>query len=253
MLPDISYSAWAICILAALLVGLGKGGLPGTGNLSIILMASIFPIKESVGILLPILICADVVAVSLYHQHTRWKQLLKLLPWTLAGIGIGAFVFRQIDDALLTRAIGAILLLMVVLRWLMHFLPEKEDGMMVHTNIGKHVFVGFTGILGGVATMVANAAGPIVAIYLLVSDLPKYAFIGTSAWFFFLINLSKMPIQISIGNITWHSLGISLILGVFAIIAALIAPKIVHHLPQRVFSFLIWMFVVVAGLKMLLL
>jgi uncharacterized protein len=253
MFLDISYSGWAIGIFASLLVGLGKGGLPGTGNLSVILMAMIFPSKESVGVLLPILICADIVAVLVYHQHTRWKQLLKLLPWTLTGIGIGAFVFKQVDDTLLTRMIGAILLLMVALRFMLHFFPENEDGRIFRTKTGKHIFVGLTGILGGVATMVANAAGPIVAIYLLVSGLPKYAFIGTSAWFFFLINLSKMPVQVSLGNITWHSLRISMIFGIFAVVAAMIAPKIVHYLPQKVFSFLIWTFVVVAGLKMLFL
>lgn len=252
MFLDLSYQTWGIGILAALLVGLGKGGLPGTGNLSIIMLASIFPSKESVGILLPILICADIVAVSVYHPHTRWNYLIKLLPWTLLGVAMGAVIFQHIDDDILTRSIGAILLLMVALRPLNRFFsnPDSNDKRM---NPAAIAFVGGTGILGGIATMVANAAGPIVSIYLLVSKLPKFALIGTSAWFFFIINLCKLPVQITIGNITWDSLKISLSFGVFAVIAAMIAPKIVHYIPQKVFSFLIWMFVIVAGLKMLLL
>ena len=252
MFPDISYSGWAIGILAALFAGLGKGGLPGAGNLSVALMAMVFAGKESVGILLPILICADIAAVWVYHKHADWKQLLRLLPWTLVGIGIGALIFGHIDDRLLIRSIGAILLIMVALRFVVSRFQKQQDGLVFKSPLTRHVFVGFTGITGGIATMVANAAGPVVTIYLLVSGLPKYAFIGTSAWFFFLINLSKMPVQIAIGNITWHSLGISLIFGVVAFAAAMVAPKVVRHLPQKVFSFLIWVFVVVAGVKMLL-
>ena len=252
MFLDISYSGWAIGILAALFAGLGKGGLPGAGNLSVALMAMVFMGKESVGILLPVLICADIAAVWVYHKHAQWGQLLRLLPWTLVGIGIGALIFGRIDDRLLIRSIGAILLVMVGLRFVVSRFQKQQGGIVFRSSASRRAFVGFTGIMGGIATMVANAAGPVVTIYLLVSRLPKYAFIGTSAWFFFLINLSKMPVQIAIGNITWQSLKISLIFGTIAFAAAMIAPKVVRHLPQKVFSFLIWVFVVVAGLKMLL-
>ena len=254
MFLDISTSDWAIGILAALLVGFGKGGLPGTGNLSVILMAMIFPSKESVGILLPILICADVVAVSVYHRHTQWKHLLRLLPWTLAGVIAGAFIFTSIDDQLMTRAIGATLLLMVVITPLKKYFQQHDDGdAPKKLSIGTHAFIGSTGILGGIATMVANAAGPVIGIYLMISGLPKFAFIGTSAWFFFIINLFKLPIQVGIGNITIESLKTSLCFGLFAIIATLIAPKIVHKIPQKFYSILIWIFIIVAGVKMLLL
>ena len=252
MFLDISYTGWAIGMLAALSVGLGKGGLPGAGNLSVALMATVFAGKESVGILLPVLICADIAAVIVYHQHARWGQLLRLLPWTLVGIAIGAVIFKRIDDTLLVRAIGAILLLMVGLRFTVSWFQKEKEGAVFHNPMGRRLFVAFSGIMGGIATMVANAAGPVVTIYLMVAKLPKYEFIGTSAWFFFLINLSKMPVQVGIGNITWHSLRISMIFGVVAFGAAMVAPKIVRYLPQKVFSFLLWVLVVVAGLKMLL-
>jgi len=255
MFLGMSYSDWAIGILAALLVGLGKGGLPGTSNLSIILMAMIFPSKASVGVLLPVLICADVVAVSIYHQHTRWKHLVRLLPWTLIGIGAGAFIFKSIDDQIMTRAIGGTLLFMVAITPLRKFFEQHQQMSnegKEKTSLGLRVFIGSTGILGGIATMVANAAGPVIGIYLMVSRLPKFEFIGTSAWFFFIINLCKVPVQIGIGNINWSSMKISLLFGIFAMLAAWIAPKIVHRIPQKVFSFLIWFFIIVAGLKMLL-
>ncbi|MEQ9822867.1 MAG: sulfite exporter TauE/SafE family protein [Puniceicoccaceae bacterium] len=243
----------AIGILAALLVGLGKGGLPGAGNLSVILMAMIFPSRESVGILLPILICADVVAVAVYHSHTQWTHLWRLLPWTLLGVVAGAFVFQNMDDALLTRVIGAILLLMVALTPLRKYFQQHPDELPgQRLTFKQQAFVGSTGVLGGVATMVANAAGPVIGIYLMMSRLPKFAFIGTAAWFFFIINLCKMPIQVGIGNITWASLKLSAGFGVFAVVAAMIAPRLMKWVPQHIFSFLVWLFIVVAGVKMLL-
>jgi uncharacterized protein len=255
MLMELSYTAWMIAVSAALLVGLGKGGLPGTGNLSVVLMAMVFPSKESVAILLPILICADIVAVRIYHQHAQWHHLLRLLPWTLAGIALGAFVFVLIPEAILTRTIGGILLLMVALTPLRHRFQVQDteaSDSTVPLSLATRTFIGSTGILGGVATMVANAAGPVIGIYLLLSRLPKFAFIGTSAWFFFLINLTKLPIQIGIGNLQWGALRYSIPLGIVAAGAAALAPKIVQHIPQKGFNLLIWFFVIVAGVKMLL-
>jgi uncharacterized protein len=245
---------WIIGIAAAASVGLGKGGLPGMGNLAIVLIAMIFPSKTSVGVLLPVLIMADMVAVKIYHAHAEWKHLLRLLPWTLAGIALGAWVFVTIDNQLLTRMIGGILLVMILLHQCKRWFPAAADdnGKPNRSGLRTTIWIGGTGILGGIATMVANAAGPVVTLYLLLAGLPKYALIGTSAWFFFLINLTKLPVQIGIGNINSDTLPVSLTLGLFAMAFATLAPRIVKHIPQRTFSILVWIFVAFAGVKMLL-
>jgi uncharacterized protein len=113
------------------------------------------------------------------------------------------------------------------------------------------VFIATTGILGGFATMVANAAGPVAALYFIASGLPKYTYIGTSAWLFLLVNCIKVPFMMNLGIINFDSLGFSASFMPYAIGAALIAPVIVRRINQKLFERLIWIFVVIGGLKLI--
>lgn len=100
--------------------------------------------------------------------------------------------------------------------------------------------------------MVANAAGPVAALYFIASGLPKYAYIGTSAWFFFLVNLLKVPFMMDLGIIHPKSLSLSASFMVYSVLGALIAPRIVKHINQKIFEILIWVFVVIGGLKLIM-
>ena len=99
--------------------------------------------------------------------------------------------------------------------------------------------------------MVANAAGPIASMYLLAVGLPKYAFIGTSAWFFLIVNWIKVPLQAHLGNISGDTIWLSLSLGIPAVLGAVTAPMIVKHIPQKLFERLIWFFIVLAGIRLI--
>jgi uncharacterized membrane protein YfcA len=248
-LDQLTLSQWILGVMAAVFVGLGKGGLPGAGNLAIVFMAAAFGAKPSVGLLLPVLICADVVAVKLYHAHTRWAFLLKLLPWSLLGVFVGALLFDAVSAMVLSRCIGALLVFMVGLRFLNKHL---KTSLQTHDQKPRFWLFSSSGIIGGIATIMANAAGPVVSIYLLLSGLPKTAYIGTAAWFFLILNLLKMPVQASLGTIDMETLKISLILGTAAAAAVLIAKQIVKKISQKLFEQLIWAFIIVAGLKMML-
>ena len=112
-------------------------------------------------------------------------------------------------------------------------------------------FIGATGIIGGFATMVANAAGPVAALYFIASGLPKYAYIGTSAWFFLLVNCFKVPFMMDLGIIDGGSLRFSASFMLFSVLGAVIAPFIVKRIDQKVFEALIWIFVIIGGLKLI--
>jgi uncharacterized membrane protein YfcA len=248
MMDSIELWQYVVIALGAALVGIGKGGLPGVGNLSIALLTLVLPAKASVGILLPILLSADVVAVLIYRRHTEWPMILKLAPWMLIGIALGYVVFGQIDDEGVRFLIGFILLAMTAAhfyrRWLRRH-ADEADALPQH-----RAFIAGTGIIGGFATMVANAGGPVAALYLIASGLPKYAFIGTAAWFFLLVNLFKVPLMVDLGIITGESLRFSASFMVYAVAGAALAPFIVQRINQRVFEWLVWFFVVVGGLKL---
>lgn len=249
-MPDLQLWQYLLMAAGAFCVGLGKGGLPGVGNLTVVLMALALPAKVSVGVLLPILIAADVVAVLIYRRHAEWAYIVKLAPWTIAGILLGYLVFSRVDDATVRVLIGAILLSMTAIHFLRKWMRRKAQGgdWLPH----HPAFVGATGVTGGFATMIANAAGPVAALYFIASGLPKYAFIGTSAWFFFLVNLFKVPFMMDLGILHFDSLGMSASFMPYAIAGALIARSIVKHINQRLFEVLIWVFVVIGGLKLIL-
>lgn len=246
-----SLEVWQYMVIAlgAACVGLGKGGLPGVGNLTVVLLALALPAKASVGVLLPILIAADIVAVVVYRRHALWSYILKLAPWTVLGLLIGWAVFSRVDDGTVRTLIGVILLSMCGVHFLRKWMRRNEAG---EDALPHHpAFIAATGIIGGFATMIANAAGPVAALYFIASGLPKYAYIGTAAWFFFLVNLFKVPFMVQLGIIDFSSLGFSASFIPYAVVAAIIARFIVKRINQRVFEFLIWFFVIVGGLKLI--
>jgi len=245
---------YALIALGAFLVGLGKGGLPGVGNLAVVLMAIALPARDSVGVLLPILISADVIAVFVYRRHALWSMIGRLAPWTAAGVWLGYAVFEHVDDERMRVLIGGILLTMAAAHWTRKALAARaQRAGRTPEEQAPHslVFVGVTGIVGGFATMVANAAGPVAALFFIAAGLPKYAFIGTSAWFFLLVNGFKVPFMVGVGVIDAASFALSASFMVFSVSGATVAPFIVRFINQRVFEALIWFFVVLGGLKLI--
>jgi uncharacterized membrane protein YfcA len=241
---------YSLIALGAFFVGLGKGGLPGMGNITVVLLAIALPAKASVGILLPILISADIIAVIVYRRHALWSYIFKLAPSMVVGIVLGYIVFSRVDDAQVRWLIGAILLSMTGVHFTRKWLRRKSTEA---DRLPNHpLFIGSTGIIGGFATMVANAAGPVAALYFIASGLPKYAYIGTSAWFFLLVNCFKVPFMMDLGIIDAASLKFSASFMVFSVLGAMIAPLIVKHINQKVFEILIWVFVVIGGVKLIL-
>jgi uncharacterized membrane protein YfcA len=247
-----SLELWQYLLIAigAFAVGMGKGGLPGVGNVTVVLMALALPAKVSVGVLLPILISADIVAVIVYRRHANWSYIVKLAPWTIVGVLAGYLVFSYINDGAVRILIGSVLLSMTAIHFLRKWLRDSSKGedLLPH----HPVFIGATGITGGFATMIANAAGPVAALYFIASGLPKYAYIGTSAWFFFLVNAFKVPFMMDLGIIHIESLRLSASFMLYSVLGALIAPRIVKHINQKLFEVLIWVFVVIGGLKLIM-
>lgn len=251
MLAELGVVQLALVFAAAFLVGLGKGGVPGAGNGTVAIFALVFPAKASVGILLPVLIAADIVAVLVYRRHAHWKYLWRIMPWTVVGIIIGWIFMDRIDDDNFRFVIGGLLVILA----LVHFGRKALASCTETTEEGLfrgRAFAGFAGTLGGIATQVANAAGPIMTLYLLSVRLPKYAFIGTGAWFFLLMNCFKVPFMVDLGLIHFSSLQTSLALASAAIAGAIVAPAIVRHISQQWFSGLMWAVVIFSALLLLL-
>ena len=249
-------AGWMLPIACALLVGMSKAGLPGLGTIAVPLMAMVFPPTLSTGILLPILITGDIFGVLYYHRHTDWKLLWRLMPAALVGIVIGFFLLKQLMRGDIDRAneiirisIGSLILLLVALNLLRERLRLTEISELP-PKWAMSVAIVF-GLLAGITTQVANAAGPITLIYLLAMRLPKEAFIGTGTWYTCIINLCKVPFMLGLGSISKESLFFNLKLVPFVLIGSVLAIAISAKMSRKNFEKWIVLLTVVAAIKLL--
>ncbi len=241
---------WALAALGAYLVGLSKTGIAGLGVLSVALFASALPARESTGIVLVVLIGADIVAVTAYRREVSWPHLFRLFPWAAAGVVIGYLIMGRIDSQTTQKLIGVILVGLVGLQfWRSRSktVAHLAEGAQPHRLVSA-----VAGVSAGATTMIANAAGPIMIIYLLAMQLPKMIFMGTSAWFFFAVNLFKVPFSYSLGLINPASLHISIPLIPFAVGGAVTGRILIKYIDQRLFELLAMVFTLLAGLRLLL-
>ncbi len=190
----------------AFILGLAKAGLKGIDMLNVTLMALVFGSKASTGIVLPLLCAADIAAVLYYNRHAQWKHFWKLIPWMAAGILIGVFAGRDMNELVFRKIMALIIVVTVFIMIVMEFRKTEK----VPTNT---LFVAGTGIVAGITTMLGNLAGAFSNIYFLAMRMTKNDFIGTAAWIFLVINLFKLPFQIFYWkNITEASLQTDLLL-----------------------------------------
>lgn len=239
---------WALACLGAFLSGLSKTGIAGLGILSVALFALILPARESVGIVLVVLLCADVVAVTAYRRQANWGQLWRLFPWTAVGVVLGYLTLGRIDERMVRPLIGGILIAILVV----HVVRRVATRGDVPDSAPRAPWLApLVGVTAGFTTMVANAAGPIMIVYLLAMGLPKMEFIGTSAWFFLAVNLFKVPFNYNLGMIYPGSLLVDLPLAPFAVVGAVSGRLIIKHIDQRLFETLALLLTAVAGVRLL--
>ena len=247
---DLAVWQWGLLAVCAILVGIAKTGIPGFGILVVPLMAIAMGdrAKVSVGLLLPILIFADVFAVIYHRRNVRWRHIVHLMPWALAGIATGAVLMGKINDEYLARLMGLIVLIMLGLRTWQNARSRAQGQIQVPQHWAFAAAMGFT---AGLTTMMANAAGPVMILYLLAMRLPKTQFVGTAAWFFFFVNWTKVPLHVALGNITTTSLALDVCLFPFVPIGALLGVVALKKIPQKAFTVLIIILTAAAALKLL--
>ena len=226
-------------------MGVAKTGVSGMAIFVVPLMAMVFPAKESVGALLPMLIAGDVMAIIYYRQHAQWGQLVKLVPGVAAGMLVGGTFLSQLDNDSMRIFLGVFVLLLLVLEVTARYLNLKE--------FKRWRSVAFLiGSMAGFGTTVGNAAGPIMGIYLIMMGLDKKQLMGTGAWFFLIVNISKLPIFIYNDMIGVGTLRFFAYMLPFVIIGTFFGRKLLTILSQNVFNYLILIFAGVSSVMLLL-
>ncbi|WAP55193.1 sulfite exporter TauE/SafE family protein [Streptomyces sp. S465] len=248
---------FAALAAAAILVGFSKTAVSGANTVSLAIFAAVLPARESTGVLLPLLIVGDVLAVSTYRRHAHWGTLGRLFPAVAAGVVVGTVFLLWAGDAAVRTSIGAILLLMAgVTLWRRRTAARAETPAVPAApdtdGAGARLKAGSYGVLGGFTTMVANAGGPVMSLYLLSAGFRKLGFLGTSAWFFLIVNVAKVPFSVGLGLIDARSLSLDALLALFVLPGAFIGKACVDRINQKLFERLVIAATVLGGLQLLL-
>ena len=220
----LSQAQWLAILLAAFILGFSKSGIKGIGIIIILILAFVFGEKSSTGILLPMLIAADIVAVRYYNRHTQWRFIKKLLPAMVIGVLVGVWVGDFISETTFKRVMAFIIISSIGIMWYFEKLKSTQAPQ-------SKWFSSTAGFLAGFTTMIGNLAGPISNIYFLAVRLPKNQFIGTAAWLFFIINVFKLPFHFFIWKtVTLESLALNLVVVPAILAGFFLGAKLVKHI-----------------------
>ncbi len=266
----------ALLFLTASLVGLSKTALPGAGTITVAVFAAVLPARESTGTLLVLLILGDLFAVRAYHAHADWRTLRRMVPAVVVGVVAGAgFLAVAADDAV-RRVIAVILLALVAVTLVRRRAARRAADRAALPSATatapapgstpssvtaapgppgsagrRRVDTGVYGALAGFTTMVANAGGPVMSMYLLAAGFRVNQFLGTAAWFFFVVNVVKVPFSVGLGLISGPSLLLDLVLAPAVVVGALVGRRVARRMRQELFERAVLVLTVVSSAYLL--
>ena len=274
MLPTLTAITWILLMVVAALCGIAKTALPGAATIAVALCTAVLPAKESTGAILLMLMTGDLLAVWSYRRDADFRMLRRLVPAVLTGVGAGALFLHLASNDSTRRLIGVILLLLVAITLTQRRSTSRRapDGasaaqapsppaptletqeatttLATSTTSGRLARLVY-GSLAGFTTMVANAGGPVTSMYFLACRYPVKAFLGTTAWFFFLVNLVKLPFSISAGLVNTTTMSLTAICAPVVIVSALAGRRLAEHMDQRVFEPVIVALTIISALPLL--
>lgn len=241
---------WALYFTCAMLIGISKTGVQNIGTLAVPLFALLFGAKYSTGIVLILLCFADLVAVIYYRKAFLWSEVKKLLPLAVVGLFVGLFLGQYVDDKTFKIFIGICILIGVIIMIYLNQSSLETQKRLTDKKWYSPLF----GFILGFSTMIGNAAGPALSVYMLSKRMDKITFAATSAWFIFILNLSKVPLQIFVWhNISWAGIILNLMAIPFILLGGFLGIKIIKILPEEIFRKVILSLVIIASILLIVL
>lgn len=245
-LPELTAAQWSLALVSAFGLGVAKSGFAGVGLFHVVVFAFLFGAKTSTGIVLPMLIFGDVCAVAAYRQHARWDYIKSMSLPTALGVMIGWALMNSISESAYKPVIGSIILGLAVM----------QTARMWRPSWFEHVphaawFAWSLCLIAGFSTMLANAAGGIIALYLVAVSMPKLELVGTTAWFFLMLNVFKVPFSVQLGLIGLNTLTLNAVMTPMIVLGLLAGRWLIHRIPQRQFDSLVLLLSSVAALRLI--
>ena len=242
--PD-GVTAWLLVIIAAYCIGVSKAGFSGISLISVFILADLLGAKESLGFALPMLIIADLLVYPAFRKYSSWKSVWRLTWPALIGMAIGVSVLGNVDNDTMRKIIGAIILTMTFTQLAKRIEPEKFFAIACTRKFGF-----LCGTAGGTATVLANAAGPIMQIYMVSRRMDKMELIGVGARFFLVINILKLPLGAGLNLITTESLTTNIALAPAIGIGVWSGHRLIKIISQKAFEVTVIAFAAMAGIRL---
>jgi uncharacterized protein len=266
-MPDLVVWQWLVLVLGALLIGYAKTAINGVGSIAVVLFAAVLPARESTGTLLPLLIAADLIAIWVYRRHANWGLIARLMPWILVGLVIGAVFIGNVDNHAMRIAIAVLLLVLLAAQvWGgrhrlrltgadpadVQAMADREAEVIAGRSPGRHRVMSLAaGTATGFATMVANASGPVMTLYLLASGFAVVGLVGAAAWLFFVVNLTKVPFSVGLGLLHPGSLELDALLLPAMAVGAWLGATTIRRISRAQFERYVLVLVAISALLLL--
>lgn len=244
-----SPQAWSLYLICAVLIGMSKTGIQNIGTVSVPFFALLFGAKYSTGIVLIMLCMADLIAVIYYRKSLIWSEVTKLLPSALVGLLVGLALGNSIDDRIFKLAMGICILVGVgIMLWSSRQTKESTEEL-----VAKKWYSPLFGFIVGFSTMIGNAAGPALSVYLLTKRMSKLTFVATGSWFIMILNYIKIPLQAFVWqNLTIAGLLINVVAIPFILLGGLVGIKLVQVLKEQHFRWVIMTLVIFSSLMLII-
>lgn len=234
---------YLVAIPAVLLLGLSKSGFgAGFGSLAVPMMALAVTVPQAAAILMPVLLLMDLLGMAAFRKDVDRRLLMFLIPWGLAGIVIGALLFKLLDARLVAGIVGVFTLLFLAQRLLF---PPRADSAPPPKWVGALLTVA-----SGFTSFIAHAGGPPINAYVIPMRLSPVLFTGTMAFFFFFVNLSKWIPYAWLGLLDLRNMTTSLALLPFAPIGVWVGVRVAHRIKPVVFYRLVYTGMFLTGCKL---
>jgi uncharacterized membrane protein YfcA len=244
---QLSLINWALLVIAAIGIGVTKSGFSGVSLLHVLVFAHVFGAKASTGVVLPMLIVGDVLAMLMFGKHADWVYVRRMMPPAILGVLIGWMLMHRLSESLYRPITGGIILMLASMQ-LARLRNENWLASIPHSNL----FSWGMGIAVGVTTMLANAAGPVFGLFLISIGLPKKEFVGTAAWFFLILNVLKIPFSWNLGLIGEQSLMVNALLAPLILLGLFAGRAIAKRISQKSFEMVILVLSILAAMQLLL-
>jgi uncharacterized membrane protein YfcA len=234
-----------IAVIAVLIVGLSKAGLlGGLGVVGVPLLTLVMAPRDAAGMMLPVLLCMDAVAIWMYRKECDWGLLRIMLPGAAIGTVVGWVLWAVVSDAVVLLMVGVVTLIFVADAILP--LRKKLEGLPPSKPWGV-----LWGGVAGFTSFISHTGGPPFQIYVLPRKLPPAVYAGTTAFFFAIVNTAKLVPYYFLGQLNVQNLTLSAALAPVGVLGVFIGIYLVRRIDARLFYRIAYWLVFVLALQLI--